>query len=258
MKSWMMSLLLLGSVNLVFAGQGSFYDFKWLDPDKKIYVLQNKVHEKEGTFHATIGSGFSMTQEFQDSLNFQFRLGYYFAEEWGVEGFYTMVSNSNNQAYDNVNSNGNLVPFVRRFNSHLGGMLLWSPFYGKVNTFNKIWYYDITAGIGAASVQSENNLLSWLNQAQFDQFDSESILGLAWSIKMRVYLTEWLLLTVDVFGISHMSTGDGSRKKNREPLPDEGSVDSPADLVNPVFVVDEGKTQLFNSRDFLIGLGITF
>jgi hypothetical protein len=39
----------------------------------------------------------------------------------------------------------------------MGGALVWSPFYGKLNTFNQIMYFDFILGIGGTRVEDSNN-----------------------------------------------------------------------------------------------------
>mgnify|MGYP000697543964 CR=1 FL=1 len=45
-KTMILSTMTLGTPK-VMATEKDLYDFLWLDPDKKVYVLQNKVHKKE-------------------------------------------------------------------------------------------------------------------------------------------------------------------------------------------------------------------
>ena len=43
------ALVVLFVTKNTHAGEKSLYDFLWLDPDKKVYVLQNKIYKKEHT-----------------------------------------------------------------------------------------------------------------------------------------------------------------------------------------------------------------
>ena len=38
------------ALSSVFADEKSLYDFKWLDEDEKVYVIQNKEYVKSGSF----------------------------------------------------------------------------------------------------------------------------------------------------------------------------------------------------------------
>jgi hypothetical protein len=48
-------IILALSFNKLKANEKDLYDFMWLDPDKKVYVLQNKVHKKERTIYINLG-----------------------------------------------------------------------------------------------------------------------------------------------------------------------------------------------------------
>jgi len=47
-----LGLLLAGSLK---ASEKDLYDFLWLDPDKSVYVLQNKVYKKKNSFYGSVG-----------------------------------------------------------------------------------------------------------------------------------------------------------------------------------------------------------
>ncbi len=139
------------------AGEKSLYDFLWLDPDKKVYVLQNKIHKKEHSFYADLGYITNFTSKFQDTTGFAGRVGFYLHEDWGIELFYNLYSNANNDEYKNIRQL-NVEPFIRRIQSSYGALAIWSPFYGKINTFNQIFYFDWSFGAGLGKVNAESNL----------------------------------------------------------------------------------------------------
>ena len=72
------SLVSLVSLNRTHAGENSHYDFSWLDPDKEIFVLQNRTYQKDGNFYVNVGGGFTASGAFVDSLNVQGRFGFFF------------------------------------------------------------------------------------------------------------------------------------------------------------------------------------
>ena len=131
--------LSMGASSLhAIADEKDLYKFLWLDPDKKVYVLQNKLFKKKKSIYTQLGYVAGLSGEYQDTSGLNFRTGYYLNEEWAIEGFYNSYSNKNNDAYDNIKRINQTVPFVRRFTSTYGLMGIWSPFYGKINTFNKL------------------------------------------------------------------------------------------------------------------------
>jgi len=88
-KSLIVKLMLLSTMTLgipkVIAAEKDLYDFLWLDPDKKVYVLQNKVHKKEHTVYANLGTGLGLSSTFQDTSLLHGNIGYFITEEWAIE-----------------------------------------------------------------------------------------------------------------------------------------------------------------------------
>lgn len=184
------------------ASEQDLYDFLWLDPDKKVYVLQNKVYEKKGTFYGSLGIGKGLSADFQDTRTYTGRVGYFFAEEWGIELLYTNKNHENDDAYESVTNSGanNKVPFVRRINSYYGGLVVWSPFYGKINTFNRIFYFDWSFGLGVSQIDAESNRTAFRNNASVDAYEEESFTGAVYKTQFRFYITENLNMDLDLTG----------------------------------------------------------
>src|SRR3989339_1500771 len=82
------------------SGENDTYNFEWLDPDKVVYVLQNKAFEKKFTWYLNVGYGFSTDVDFQDAKTLQGKTGFYWAEEWGIELLYSSVSNKDSQTME--------------------------------------------------------------------------------------------------------------------------------------------------------------
>src|SRR6478609_7348924 len=68
------------------------YNFNWLDPDKKIYVLQNRRYEKAGKIMISAMIGPGLSNPYRDVVSIDPRIAYYFNETWGIELFYGMQS----------------------------------------------------------------------------------------------------------------------------------------------------------------------
>ncbi|MFA6235804.1 MAG: outer membrane beta-barrel domain-containing protein [Bacteriovorax sp.] len=156
------------------SAEKDLYDFLWLDPDKKVYVLQNKVHKKEHTVYANLGMGLGLSSTFQDTSLYHGNVGYYLTEEWALEGLYTSYSNKDNEAFDNLKRLNGSIPFIRKTKSNYGVIAKWSPFYGKINTFNKIFYFDWSFGLGLGKLETESNAKSVGNPAQANVYTAES------------------------------------------------------------------------------------
>lgn len=208
-----MAMLLL-SLN-THAGEKSLYDFLWLDPDKKVYVLQNKIFKKEHSFYLDVGYLSNFTSKFQDTSGLGFRTGYYISEEWGLELFYNRYSNANNDDYRNVRAFNTVDPFIRRLNSSMGAMVIWSPFYGKVNTFNQIFYFDWSFGAGVAKIDAESNLETVRQLNVVSAYDSESYTGAIIKTKLKFHLREHIHLGVEYMNTYYNAPGPKNPKSDK-------------------------------------------
>lgn len=133
-------------------GSEGEYSFKWLDPEKKIYVLQNRRYRKSNRvlLSAMVGPGIS--NAYRGSYNIEPRFAYYFGESWGIEGFYTKSFNSQNNTFKALVATGTTTfPVVREAQSQMGALIHWVPWYSKINVFNKILYFDwyFSGGLGS-------------------------------------------------------------------------------------------------------------
>lgn len=164
--------IVFGSIN-TYAGEEDLYDFLWLDPDKTVYVLQNKLYPKEKSLYLDLGYISNITSTFQETSGIQLKLGYFITEDWGIELSHMQYSNTTNSAKDSVQIVTGTVPFIRRPISSNAIYLIYSPFYGKINTFNKIFYFDWSFGIGTGSYVMESNLNTSELKTE-DRYDTEN------------------------------------------------------------------------------------
>lgn len=172
------------------AAEDDLYDFLWLDQDKQVYVLQNKVFKKKGTFTLEAGYMMGLTNEFQDTTGWQANIGYFFSEQLGVELMYNSYSNSNNDAVNNLRDINDTVPFQRKLSSSYGLLLRWDPFYGKINTFNKIIYFDWSFGAGLGKLKSKSNALTVDLANQEDTFKGEDYTAGFLKTSFQIHATE--------------------------------------------------------------------
>ena len=75
---------------------------------------------------------------------------------------------------DNLKKLNSSIPFIRKTKSNYGVIAKWSPFYGKINTFNKIFYFDWSFGLGVGRLNTESNATSVANPASANTYKSES------------------------------------------------------------------------------------
>lgn len=178
--------------NFAFAAESDTYNFSWLDPDKEVYVLQNRKFRKNGRAYINAGGGITTSGAFVSAKNIQGRAGYFFKEEWGFEFLYSMNSGSENETAKSVRNEGSSgsVPFRRIVDKYYGAMILWSPFYSKINTFNTVVYVDWIFGLGYASLTETNNRDEFVTGATSATPTQESHGGLMWQAAMKFYLNE--------------------------------------------------------------------
>jgi outer membrane beta-barrel protein len=191
-----------------FAGELDTYDFSWLDPDKEVYVLQNRKYRKAGKVHANIGYGMTTSGAFVDASSLQGRFGYFFQEELGFEVVYSKNSGSENDTASLVRNQpggSGSKPFRRIVDSYMGGMILWAPFYSKINTFNTIIYVDWIFGLGYGKIDETNNKNEF--ESGFDTSEtSESHSGILWNAGAKFFLTEMWSLRFDVTTMHYQAT----------------------------------------------------
>jgi len=183
----------------LYSAEDDVYTFSWLDKDKEIYVLQNRKYRKDDRLHINLGYGLLTSGAFVDATTIQLRAGYFFHENWGIEFVYGKTSGEENSAARSVRSDGvnaGTTPFRRIVDSYIGGMVMWSPFYSKINTFNKIIYVDWLLGLGFSSLDETNNLPEF-KTGQFSTV-AESHTALMWDAGMKVYLSKHFELRIDL------------------------------------------------------------
>lgn len=138
------------------------YDFSWLDPEKKIYVVQNRKYSKDQKLEIALSGGIGIGEAYRVRGIFLPRANFYFNDRWGVSVFGGFVSNRENANFAELKKVSSVVPTVRDVKSFISGSVLWLPFYAKMNMFNKIFYLDwhFELGAGVASTEIDLNTSS--------------------------------------------------------------------------------------------------
>lgn len=194
LKNIIVRLLFLSTITIstpvVMAAEKDLYDFLWLDPDKKVYVLQNKIHKKEHTVYANLGVGLGLSSTFNDTSFFHGNIGYYFTEEWSAEALYTNYSNKENEALVNLKHINGSIPFIRNPLSNYGLIAKWAPFYGKINTFNKIFYFDWSFGLGVGKLNTKSNATTVSDEKKADTYNKESYTTIIGKTELTFYASK--------------------------------------------------------------------
>ncbi len=175
------------------------YNFSWLDPEKKIYVLQNRRYTKARKLllSGMVGPGFS--NAYRTAFNVDPRAAFYFSENWGVEAFYTLTFNQENNTFKALSGNTNALPVIREVRSQLGAMLHWVPWYAKINVFNKILYFDWYFGAGAGSISVARDLRANA-QAPEGAYADEQYFALFLATGHQYHLSENFVVRLDFTG----------------------------------------------------------
>lgn len=234
MKKILLILVSLFSIAAV-ADEKSLYQFSWLDKDKEIYVLQNRKFRKDGKVYLGATGVKTVSGAFIDSYGATARGGFFFREDWGVEFVYGKNSGSENDTAKGVREQST-VPYYRKVDTYMGGMLMWSPFYSKINTFNKVFYFDWMFGAGLANVSTLDNRKKFEPGAP-NTLTKESNMGAVWNTGLRFYISESWSLRLDFTGLHY------SAKKSKQ-----AGANSPITTASTVF----------SNYDLGLGLNYTF
>ncbi len=193
----LLCVFLISSV--VVASEKSVYEFSWLDKDKEIYVLQNRKYRKVGKVYVGADGVKTISGAFVDSYGVNVRGGYFFNEDWGIEGIFGKASGSKNDTAKGVEDQ-QAKAFYRKVDTYVGAMAMWSPFYSKINTFNKVFYYDWMFGLGIASVKTLDNRNEF-NTPSGSSLTSSNAFGAIWNTGIRVYINDSWSLRIDFTGL---------------------------------------------------------
>ncbi|HXH73775.1 MAG TPA: outer membrane beta-barrel domain-containing protein [Bacteriovoracaceae bacterium] len=203
MKNIALILLSFLVSTFVLADEKSLYNFSWLDKDKEVYVLQNRKFRKDGNLYIGATAAKTLSGAFIDAYGGSLRGGYFFSEDWGIELLYGKNIGTENNTAKGVKEQGT-VPFYREIDTYMGGMVMWSPFYSKINTFNRIFYFDWMLGAGVANITTLDNRNKFDPAAlDFDELTSESQIGLLWNTGFRFYITDSWSVRLDFTALNY-------------------------------------------------------
>ncbi len=192
-----------------FSADNSLYQFEWMDDDKEIYVLQNRKFRKSGRFNLSLMGNLNISDKFVNTFGGGIKAAYFFKEDWGVEFGFGIGKPSYNDTFDRV-AEQQAVPFYNAITQHISASVVWSPWYGKFNTFNVIYYVDWYVSLGVAQVSTEDDSPAFdvsvsPSQVKAKQFDTneDSSLGLTWSTGLLWYLTKSIGLRLEFTGFHY-------------------------------------------------------
>jgi outer membrane beta-barrel protein len=180
------------------AASGDEYSFNWLDPDKKIYVLQNRKYTKADRPELSLLVGMGLSNSYRKVYNVDPRFAYYFSEAWGIEGFYTTSFNSENDTFKALQHATTTLPVVREIRNQLGLMIHYVPWYAKINVFNKILYFDwyFAGGAGVANTEVDRQR----STSSAPNFQPEALTALYFATGHQYHLSQNLTVRLDLTG----------------------------------------------------------
>ena len=98
----------------------------------------------------------------------------------------------------------------------MGMMVLWSPFYGKVNTFNRIFYFDWQFGLGLTNISTESNKNYVGVVGGADGYDfNENFVGLVYKTDFRFHVSRSSYLSFGVRSLNFQAAGPDQRSQKQ-------------------------------------------
>lgn len=198
------------------AAENSLYDFKWLDDDEKVYVIQNKEHIKAGGFGFDLMAMDSNSSPYQDTFGFGATLTYYFSENWSMDFTYKQYSNSDSADLENlVNAfDSEIKPLIRRIDTAMLFHINWIPFYGKVNTFNKIYFFDWGFGCGGGQFNTAGNYETFDDKSKSITFKEEVDTGFNVKSYVKFFTLSGVTITFEynLTGVSTIRNAQGTKE----------------------------------------------
>ncbi len=183
------------------------YNFSWLDPEKKIYVLQNRKYVKTGHPILSVMGGGSMSNSYRNVYSVDGRFAYYLSEWLGIEAFYTNFFNSTNSTFTALSKASTGMPSIREIQSQVGAMVHFVPWYAKINVFNAILYFDWYFGVGLASMSTQVDLRQNFSAAA--NYSPQSLLGVTLSTGNEYYFSRSFIFRWDVTGTVYSAPVSG-------------------------------------------------
>lgn len=136
-----------------------------LAPFSEISVLQKRFMPKTNRFQAFAGLSLVTNDAFFNTLGGNFKLGYFFTEQMGIEASYLALSTSEAKSTQELKEvQGVTTENLVYPKGYMGLDFMWVPIYGKLTYYNhRIINFDhyFSAGFGNTSIQSSQTVSSF-------------------------------------------------------------------------------------------------
>jgi len=184
------------------------YSFNWLDPDKKIYVLQNRKYLKAKRLLLSAMAGVGSSNPYRTTYTVQPRVAFYLSEMFGIEMFYAGMLNRENATFRALTvAAPNTLPVVREIRAEYGGLIHYVPWYAKINVFNKILYFDWYFSGGGGIVQSSLDTRKSASLAA--TYTDKNLSGVFFGTGHQYHLSHNLTVRLDMTGTAYRAPLSG-------------------------------------------------
>ncbi|MBU6376021.1 MAG: outer membrane beta-barrel domain-containing protein [Bdellovibrionales bacterium] len=204
---WLM--LMAGAWNRADAAETEPYSFSWLDPEKKIYVLQNRKYTKANRVLISALGGIGWSNPYRNVWSVEPRLAFFLSESFGFEVFYSKLTNSPNTTFKALEAStaGTSLPLLREIRGQMGGLIHWVPWYAKINVFNTILYFDWGFEFGAGQLQAKK-LTKPSSATPTDPFTetTENLTALYAGTSQQFFLSQNWSVRLDVLGAFYQAS----------------------------------------------------
>ena len=173
-------------------------DKYWSAKDDDYGVIQNRTFSKSGKFYGSLVYGTLVNDAYAESKALGGMIGYYFTEDFGIEGSYLNYDSQKNENIEKLNNiNFNVSPNYNLIRNSMAISATYTPFYAKMAFMNKsIMYFDMGFTLGAGLTTYEQVQSAGVGLG--DQFNSKSSPHVEIGIMQQLFVTKNLAFRLDL------------------------------------------------------------
>lgn len=173
-------------------------DKYWSAKDDDYGVIQNRTFSKSGKFYGSLVYGTLINDPYATSKALGGMVGYYFSEDFGIEGSYLNYDSKKNENVEKLNNiNFNVSPNYNLIRNAIALSATYTPFYAKMAFMNKsIMYFDMGFTLGAGMTTYEQVQSAGVGLG--DQFVSKSAPHIEVGIMQQLFVTKNVAFRLDL------------------------------------------------------------
>ena len=119
-----------------------------------------------------------------------------FKEDFGVQFLYSKNNSEFNDLANRV-VDQNAVPYTRFIDDYMGAEFVWSPFYSKINIFDKILYFDWMFNVGYQQINTSDNRRQFTVTTD-TALTEQSISGFSIGTSLLFHITQNIGIRLDI------------------------------------------------------------